>query len=155
MSAKSAGTAGARASGAQWVGEPERGSAVIVRIMTFLALRLGRNAGLAMLWLSAAYFYLFAPTARRHSRDSAADAGDRLDGRRRRACAQQAQASRSAARRARLTVSAATASVAMPRPFHSACTQCLATTYKPARTQDGARASRAFCAHARARACWR
>jgi predicted LPLAT superfamily acyltransferase len=69
MSAKSADTPpGARASGAQWVGEPERGSAVFARIMTFLALRLGRNAGLAMLWLNAAYFYLFAPTARRYSR---------------------------------------------------------------------------------------
>jgi predicted LPLAT superfamily acyltransferase len=70
MSVKSADTAaGARASGAQWVDEPERGSAVFARIMTFLALRLGRKVGLAMLWLIAAYFYLFAPTARRHSRE--------------------------------------------------------------------------------------
>ncbi len=70
MSAKSADTAArARASGAQWVDEPERGSAAFARIMTFLALRLGRKAGLAMLWLIAAYFYLFAPTARRHSRE--------------------------------------------------------------------------------------
>jgi predicted LPLAT superfamily acyltransferase len=70
MSSKSADNpAGARASGAQWVDEPERGGAAIVRIMTFLALRLGRKAGLAMLWLNAAYFYLFAPTARRHSRE--------------------------------------------------------------------------------------
>jgi hypothetical protein len=59
---------GARASASQWVGEPERGSAAVARILTFLALRLGRKFGLLMLWLTAAYFYLFAPTARRHSR---------------------------------------------------------------------------------------
>jgi predicted LPLAT superfamily acyltransferase len=35
----------------------------------FLALRLGRRVGLLILWLYAAYFYLFAPTARRHSRE--------------------------------------------------------------------------------------
>ncbi len=69
MSVKSADSAGARASGAQWLDEPERGNAAIARLMTFLALRLGRKAGLAMLWLVAAYFYLFAPTARRHSRE--------------------------------------------------------------------------------------
>ena len=69
MSAKSADAAGSRASASQWVAEPERGSAAIGRIMTFLALRLGRTVGLVMLWLNAAYFYLFAPTARRHSRE--------------------------------------------------------------------------------------
>jgi predicted LPLAT superfamily acyltransferase len=70
MSAKGADSAaGARASASQWVGEPERGSAAVARIMTFLALRLGRKAGLLMLWPTAAYFSLFAPTARRHSRE--------------------------------------------------------------------------------------
>jgi predicted LPLAT superfamily acyltransferase len=62
------GAAGARASASQWVGEPERGNAAAARILTFLALRLGRRFALLMLWLNAAYFYLFAPTARRHSR---------------------------------------------------------------------------------------
>ena len=60
---------GARASASQWAGEPERGSAAVARILTFLALRLGRRFGLLLLWLTAAYFYLFAPTARRHSRE--------------------------------------------------------------------------------------
>jgi predicted LPLAT superfamily acyltransferase len=70
MSAKGAdGSTGARASGAQWLDEPERGSAVVMRVMTFLALRLGRKVGLVMLWPTKVYFYLFAPTARRHSRE--------------------------------------------------------------------------------------
>jgi predicted LPLAT superfamily acyltransferase len=70
MSAKSADPAArVRATPSQWVGEPERGSAAIARLTTFLALRLGRRVGLLILWLYAAYFYLFAPTARRHSRE--------------------------------------------------------------------------------------
>ena len=70
MSVKSADTAaGPRASPSQWVAEPERGSATLARVMTFLSLRLGRKVGRRLLYLIAAYYCLFAPTARRHSRD--------------------------------------------------------------------------------------
>jgi predicted LPLAT superfamily acyltransferase len=39
-----------------------------LRIMTFLSLRLGRSGGRVFLYLIAAYFFTFAPTARRHAR---------------------------------------------------------------------------------------
>jgi predicted LPLAT superfamily acyltransferase len=41
---------------------------VMLRIMTFLSLRLGRPGGRVFLYLIAAYFFTFAPTARRHAR---------------------------------------------------------------------------------------
>ena len=40
----------------------------MLRIMTFLSLRLGRSGGRLFLYLIAAYFFTFAPTARRHAR---------------------------------------------------------------------------------------
>jgi predicted LPLAT superfamily acyltransferase len=40
----------------------------MLRIMTFLSLRLGRSVGRLFLYLIAAYFFAFAPTARRHAR---------------------------------------------------------------------------------------
>jgi predicted LPLAT superfamily acyltransferase len=40
----------------------------MLRIMTFLSLRLGRTGGRIFLHLIAAYFFTFAPTARRHAR---------------------------------------------------------------------------------------
>jgi predicted LPLAT superfamily acyltransferase len=40
----------------------------MLRIMTFLSLRLGRSGGRIFLYLIAAYFFTFAPTARRHAR---------------------------------------------------------------------------------------
>jgi predicted LPLAT superfamily acyltransferase len=40
----------------------------LLRIMTFLSLRLGRSGGRVFLYLIAAYFFTFAPTARRHAR---------------------------------------------------------------------------------------
>jgi predicted LPLAT superfamily acyltransferase len=40
----------------------------MLRIMTFLSLRLGRPGGRLFLHLIAAYFFTFAPTARRHAR---------------------------------------------------------------------------------------
>ncbi|MBS0419084.1 MAG: acyl-CoA synthetase [Proteobacteria bacterium] len=40
----------------------------LLRIMTFLSLRLGRTGGRIFLQLIAAYFFTFAPTARRHAR---------------------------------------------------------------------------------------
>lgn len=59
--------AGARADAAQWAGEPERGSAILLRGMMFVALRLGRPAARLVLYVIAAYFFAFAPTARRGS----------------------------------------------------------------------------------------
>src|SRR5579862_3400693 len=56
-----------RASAAPWAGEPERGSATLLRLMVFLSLRLGRRAGRSMLYLIAAYFFAFAPAVRRSS----------------------------------------------------------------------------------------
>jgi predicted LPLAT superfamily acyltransferase len=40
----------------------------MLRIMTFLSLRLGRPGGRVFLYLIAAYFFTFAPKARRHAR---------------------------------------------------------------------------------------
>jgi len=54
---------------ADWAKDPERGSLTLLRIMTFLSLRLGRPVGRFFLYFIALYFYLFAPTARRHSID--------------------------------------------------------------------------------------
>jgi len=61
--------AGPRASAAQWAGAPERGSATLLRIMVFLSLRLGRPVARCLLHLIAAYFFAFAPGARRSARE--------------------------------------------------------------------------------------
>ncbi len=50
-----------------WVRHPERGSEWLLRAMTFLSLRLGRPFARIILFFIAGYFFLFAPTARRHS----------------------------------------------------------------------------------------
>lgn len=52
---------------AEWASSPERGSLTLLRMMTFLSLRLGRPAARFILYFIALYFFLFAPTARRHS----------------------------------------------------------------------------------------
>ncbi len=52
---------------AQWVSSPERGSLILLKMMTAVSLRLGRPVGRFILYFIAAYFFLFAPTARRHS----------------------------------------------------------------------------------------
>jgi predicted LPLAT superfamily acyltransferase len=57
-----------RTGAAEWVTHRERGSMTLLRIMTFLSLRLGRPGGRVFLYLIAAYFFTFAPTARRHAR---------------------------------------------------------------------------------------
>jgi predicted LPLAT superfamily acyltransferase len=62
-------SAGPRASGAQWAGAPERGSATLLRIMIFLALRCGRPVAHRILHVIAAYFFAFAPGARRSARE--------------------------------------------------------------------------------------
>jgi predicted LPLAT superfamily acyltransferase len=59
----------ARASGARWVRERERGNALALRIMIFLSLRLGRPVGRLLLYLASAYFFVFAPNERRASID--------------------------------------------------------------------------------------
>ena len=53
---------------AEWLGSPERGSRRLLRIMASLSLGLGRRLSRTALYGIAAYFLLFAPAARRHSR---------------------------------------------------------------------------------------
>lgn len=53
---------------ADWIGHRERGSNVLLRIMAWLSLRLGRTLSRIPLYGIALYFFLFAPGARRHSR---------------------------------------------------------------------------------------
>ena len=57
-----------RTDAGQWAGEPERGSATLLVMMIFVALRLGRPLARAILYVIAGYFFVFAPAARRHSR---------------------------------------------------------------------------------------
>jgi predicted LPLAT superfamily acyltransferase len=54
---------------ADWATSPERGSLTLLRMMTFVSLRLGRPVGRFILFFIAAYFFLFAPSARVHSLD--------------------------------------------------------------------------------------
>jgi predicted LPLAT superfamily acyltransferase len=58
-----------RASGAQWAAARERGSLTLLRMMIFVALRLGRAPARCVLYLIAAYFFTFAPSARRSARE--------------------------------------------------------------------------------------
>jgi predicted LPLAT superfamily acyltransferase len=53
---------------AQWRRSPERGSQALLRAMAFVSLHLGRPVGRLILYLIAAYFFCFAPTARRSMR---------------------------------------------------------------------------------------
>jgi predicted LPLAT superfamily acyltransferase len=57
-----------RASAVQWAEQPERGNALMVGLMGFVALRLGRPLARLFLYGIAAYFFVFAPEARRHAR---------------------------------------------------------------------------------------
>jgi predicted LPLAT superfamily acyltransferase len=52
---------------ADWVRHRERGSVALLRIMAFISLRLGRTLSRIPLYGIAIYFFLFAPSARRHS----------------------------------------------------------------------------------------
>ena len=54
---------------AEWARSPERGSLTLLKMMTFVSLRLGRPVGRFILYFIALYFFLFAPTARRNSRE--------------------------------------------------------------------------------------
>src|ERR1700687_749396 len=58
----------ARPKAAEWIDNRERGSTGLLRFMAFLSLRLGRTLSRAALYGIAAYFFLFAPGARRQSR---------------------------------------------------------------------------------------
>jgi len=53
---------------AEWVRHRERGSLWLLKVMAFLSLRLGRTLSRVILHGIAAYFFLFGPGARRHSR---------------------------------------------------------------------------------------
>lgn len=52
---------------AEWVTQRERGSIWLLRLMTAFSLTVGRRAGRVVLHFIAAYFFLFAPQARRAS----------------------------------------------------------------------------------------
>jgi predicted LPLAT superfamily acyltransferase len=52
---------------ADWIRHRERGSIALLRLMTRISLRLGRSLSRIPLHGIAVYFFLFAPTARRHS----------------------------------------------------------------------------------------
>jgi predicted LPLAT superfamily acyltransferase len=58
-----------RARRAEWATSPERGNLTLLRMMTFVSLRLGRPVGRFILFFIATYFFLFAPAARRNSRE--------------------------------------------------------------------------------------
>lgn len=53
----------------EWRAHRERGSLALLRIMAFLSQRFGRRASRVVLHGIALYFFLFAPAARRSSRD--------------------------------------------------------------------------------------
>ena len=54
---------------AHWAHTPERSNLFLLRMMTWISLRLGRRVGRAVLHLITAYFVLFASRSRRASRD--------------------------------------------------------------------------------------
>ena len=54
---------------AGWSRHRERGSLLLLRLMARFSLRVGRRAGRIVLYGIAAYFFLFAPRARRASRE--------------------------------------------------------------------------------------
>lgn len=57
------------ASPAAWAHTPERSNMLMLRVMTWISLRLGRRAARVVLHLIAGYFLLFAPASRRASGD--------------------------------------------------------------------------------------
>jgi predicted LPLAT superfamily acyltransferase len=54
-----------RASARHWAAEPERGNATMLAMMIFVAVRMGRPLARGVLYLIAAYFFMFARGARR------------------------------------------------------------------------------------------
>jgi predicted LPLAT superfamily acyltransferase len=63
-----ANTADEHSTAAEWATRKERGSMALLKTMAFLSLRLGRRPSRIILYVIAAYFFLFGPKARRHSR---------------------------------------------------------------------------------------
>ncbi|HEY0747935.1 MAG TPA: hypothetical protein VGD63_14640 [Steroidobacteraceae bacterium] len=57
-----------QANAAQWVSYRERGSLRLLKLMAFLSIRFGRTLSRWILYGIAIYFFLFGPSARRHSR---------------------------------------------------------------------------------------
>jgi predicted LPLAT superfamily acyltransferase len=55
------------ASQSSWAQTPERSNMFMLRVMTWVSLRLGRRAARSVLHMIAAYFLLFAPASRRAS----------------------------------------------------------------------------------------
>jgi predicted LPLAT superfamily acyltransferase len=53
---------------AEWRQQPERGSRLLLSWMAFVSQRLGRRFGRLILYVIAAYYFVFAPRARRHMR---------------------------------------------------------------------------------------
>jgi predicted LPLAT superfamily acyltransferase len=53
---------------AEWITHRERGSLWLLKVMAFVSLHGGRSASRAILYGIALYFFLFGPSARRHSR---------------------------------------------------------------------------------------
>jgi hypothetical protein len=54
---------------ADWRRRPERGSRLALQLMARISMRIGRPAGRVLLYAIAAYFFVFAPSARRCMRD--------------------------------------------------------------------------------------
>lgn len=68
MNPRSANLLGGPPKAAEWVRHRERGSLWLLKVMAFLSLRCGRRATRVILYGIAIYFFLFGPSARRHSR---------------------------------------------------------------------------------------
>jgi predicted LPLAT superfamily acyltransferase len=58
---------GAAPGAAEWLARGERGTMAMLRLMTVISLHLGRRVARLVVYGIAAYFFLFAPTARRHA----------------------------------------------------------------------------------------
>jgi len=58
-----------RPAGADWLRQQERSNLAILRLMVWISLTFGRGIGRLVLYGIAAYYVLFAPQARRYSRD--------------------------------------------------------------------------------------
>ena len=53
---------------AEWTNRPERSNMLMLRVMTWISLRLGRSAGRVVLYGIALYFLLFSAKSRQASR---------------------------------------------------------------------------------------
>jgi predicted LPLAT superfamily acyltransferase len=67
MNPRSVNLLGGSSKAAEWVRHRERGSLRLLKIMAFLSLRCGRRTSRVILYGIAIYFFLFGPSARRHS----------------------------------------------------------------------------------------